>query len=194
MYIPIIEPEKSDSASLDNVLEFLFMSGKSLPYALSILIPESWNTKNPISNDLRAFYEYHSTFAEPWDGPASLLVSDGRYVGGMLDRNGLRPSRYVITKNDLIVMGSEVGVQTFEAGDIKEKGRLKPGKMLLIDTQEGKIYRDPELKKQLASDHPYQEWIEQNMVSLEEIETGHTVPPGLNGEYDHYLKSFGYSR
>ncbi len=191
---PIIEPDKSDSASLDNVLEFLYMSGKSLPYALSVLIPESWNTKNPISNELRAFYEYHSTFAEPWDGPASLLVSDGRYVGGMLDRNGLRPSRYVITKNDLIVMGSEVGVQSFEAADIKEKGRLKPGKMLLIDTQEGKIYRDPELKKQLAAINPYQEWIEKNMVSLEEIETGQTVAPGLNGDFDHYLKSFGYSR
>ncbi len=190
---PIIEPEKSDSASFDNVLEFLYMSGKSLPYALSVMIPESWNTKNPISNDLRAFFEYHSTFAEPWDGPASLLVSDGRYIGGMLDRNGLRPSRYVITKSDLIIMGSEVGVQSFEAGEIKEKGRLKPGKMLLIDTLEGKIYRDPELKKHLASENPYQEWIEKNMVSLEDIETGQTVPPGLNGDFDHYLKSFGYS-
>ena len=190
---PIIEPDKSDSASLDNVLEFLYLSGKSLPHALSILIPESWNTKNPIPNDLRAFFEYHSSFVEPWDGPASLLISDGRFVGGMLDRNGLRPSRYVITKNDLIVMGSEVGVQSFEPGDIKEKGRLKPGKMLLIDTKEGKIYRDPELKKQLASQNPYQAWIDMNMVSLEEIETGHTVPPGLNGEFDHYLKSFGYS-
>ena len=111
---PIIEPEKSDSASLDNVLEFLLMSGKSLPYAMSILIPESINIKNPIPQELRDFYHYHSTFMEPWDGPASLIFSDGRYIGGMLDRNGLRPSRYVITNNDLIVMGSEAGVQTFQ--------------------------------------------------------------------------------
>ncbi len=138
------------------------------------LSPNRGIRKIPISNDLRAFFEYHSSFAEPWDGPASLLVSDGRYVGGMLDRNGLRPSRYMITTNDLIVMGSEVGVQSFEAGDIKEKGRLKPGKMLLIDTQEGKIYHDHELKKKLAAENPYQEWIEKNMVNLEEIETGQT--------------------
>ena len=136
---PIIEPEKSDSASLDNVLEFLLMSGKSLPYAMSILIPESINIKNPIPQELRDFYHYHSTFMEPWDGPASLIFSDGRYIGGMLDRNGLRPSRYVITNNDLIVMGSEAGVQTFAPEEIREKGRLKPGKMLLVDTAEGKI-------------------------------------------------------
>ena len=139
---PIIEPDKSDSASLDNVLEFLIMSGKSLPYAMSVLIPESINDKNPISQELKAFYKYHSTFLEPWDGPASLIFSDGRYIGGMLDRNGLRPSRYVITTNDLIVMGSEAGVQTFAAEEIREKGRLKPGKMLLVDTEAGKIYYD----------------------------------------------------
>ena len=129
---PIVEPGKSDSASLDNVLEFLLMSGKSLPYAMSVLIPESFNVKNPISNELRSFYLYHSTFLEPWDGPASLIFSDGRYIGGMLDRNGLRPSRYLITTNDLIVMGSETGVQTFPPEEIREKGRLKPGKMLLL--------------------------------------------------------------
>ncbi len=191
---PVIEPGKSDSASLDNVLEFLYMSGKSLPYALSILIPESWNTKNPISPELRAFYEYHSTFMEPWDGPASLIVSDGRYIGGTLDRNGLRPSRYLITKNDMIIMGSEVGVQQIEAGEVVEKGRLRPGKMILIDCVEGKIYRDAELKKRLASEHPYQEWIDQYMVSLEDIEVGHTIPPGLSQDFELYLKVFGYTR
>ena len=137
-YTRSFEPDKSDSASLDNVLEFLVMSGKSLPYAMSILIPESWNEKNPISPELKAFYQYHSTFMEPWDGPASLIFSDGRYIGGMLDRNGLRPSRYVITKDDLMVMGSEVGVQTFDPAEIREKGRLKPGKIILVDVQEGK--------------------------------------------------------
>ncbi len=191
---PVIEPDKSDSASLDNVLEFLLMSGKSLPYAMSILIPESWNEKNPISPELKAFYQYHSTFMEPWDGPASLIFSDGRYIGGMLDRNGLRPSRYVITKDDLMVMGSEVGVQTFEPGEIREKGRLKPGKIILVDVQDGKIYRDEELKAQVASEHPYLEWIGKNMVSLEDIQIGNVVAPGLGESYKQYLTSFNYSR
>lgn len=190
---PIIEPNKSDSASLDNVLEFLLMSGKSLPYAMSILIPESINAKNPISTELRAFYHYHAPSMEPWDGPASLIFSDGRYIGGMLDRNGLRPSRYVITSNDLIVMGSEAGVETFKPEEIKEKGRLKPGKMLLVDTEAGKIYYDNELKAKLADEYPYGEWIRQNMVNLEEIVTAHTETPEMGDQYNRYLTSFNYS-
>jgi glutamate synthase (NADPH/NADH) large chain len=190
---PIIEPDKSDSASLDNVLEFLIMSGKSLPYAMSVLIPESINDKNPISPELKAFYQYHSTFLEPWDGPASLIFSDGRYIGGMLDRNGLRPSRYVITSNDLIVLGSEAGVQTFPAEEIREKGRLKAGKMLLVDTKEGKIFYDKELKAELAAEFPYGEWIQQNMVKLEKIETGHIETPEMGDQYNKYLTSFNYS-
>lgn len=190
---PIIEPDKSDSASLDNVLEFLIMSGKSLPYAMSVLIPESINDKNPISPELKAFYKYHSTFLEPWDGPASLIFSDGRYIGGMLDRNGLRPSRYVVTTNDLIVMGSEAGVQSFAAGEIREKGRLKPGKMLLVDTEAGKIFYDKELKAQLAAEYPYGQWIQQNMVKLEKIETSHIESPDMGDDYNKYLTSFNYS-
>jgi glutamate synthase (NADPH/NADH) large chain len=190
---PIIEPDKSDSASLDNVLEFLLMSGKSLPYAMSILIPESINAKNPIPAELRDFYHYHSTFMEPWDGPASLIFSDGRYIGGMLDRNGLRPSRYVITTNDLIVMGSEAGVQTFAPHEIREKGRLKPGKMLLVDTEAGRIFYDEELKAALAGEYPYGKWIKQNMVNLEEIETGQVVTPDLGPDYQKYVTSFNYS-
>ncbi|MCX6254943.1 MAG: glutamate synthase large subunit [Bacteroidia bacterium] len=190
---PIIEPDKSDSASLDNVLEFLIMSGKSLPYAMSVLIPESINAKNPISTELRAFYHYHSTFLEPWDGPASLIFSDGRYIGGMLDRNGLRPSRYVITTNDLIVMASETGVQTFAPEEIREKGRLKPGKMLLVDTRAGKIFYDKELKARLAGEFPYGQWIEQNMVNLEEIETGHQETPEMGDQYNKYITTFNYS-
>lgn len=190
---PVIEPEKSDSASLDNVLEFLLMSGKSLPYAMSILIPESINAKNPIPPELRNFYHYHSTFMEPWDGPASLIFSDGRYIGGMLDRNGLRPSRYLLTNNDLIVMGSEAGVLQFSPEEIRKKGRLKPGKMLLVDTKKGKIYSDPELKAKLASDFPYGKWIEQNMVRLEEIETGHIITPDMGNLYQKYITSFNYS-
>lgn len=190
---PIIEPDKSDSASLDNVLEFLVMSGKSLPYAMSILIPESINAKNPISTELRAFYHYHSTFMEPWDGPASLIFSDGRYIGGMLDRNGLRPSRYLITTSDLIVMGSETGVQSFAAPEIREKGRLKPGKMLLVDTETGKILQDEELKYELANEYPYGDWIDQNMVNLEEIEPGQTVTPDMGDQYNMYKTVFNYS-
>jgi len=191
---PVIEPGMSDSASLDNVLEFLVMSGKSLPYAMSVLIPESINAKNPIPPELRDFYHYHATFMEPWDGPASLIFSDGRYIGGMLDRNGLRPSRYVITRNDLIVMGSETGVQSFPPEEIREKGRLKPGKMLLVDTETGKILYDNELKAKLAGEYPYGKWIRQNMVNLEEIESGQVVGSDIGNEYNRYITSFNYSR
>ena len=191
--IPIIQPGMSDSASLDNLLEFLIMSGKSLPYAISILIPESINAKNPIPNALRDFYHYHASFMEPWDGPASLIFSDGRYIGGMLDRNGLRPSRYAITTNDMMVMASETGVQTFAPEEVREKGRLKPGKMLLVDTEEGKIYYDQELKAKLAAEFPYGEWMRQNMVNLEEIETGQKVTPDMGDQYNKYLTSFNYS-
>jgi len=190
---PVVQPGMSDSASLDNVLEFLVMSGKSLPYAISILIPESINAKNPIPTKLRDFYHYHSCFMEPWDGPASLLLSDGRYIGGTLDRNGLRPSRYLITTNDLMVMGSETGVQTFAPEEIREKGRLKPGKMLMVDTQEGKIYYDEELKAKLANEYPYGDWIKQNMVNLEEIESGEEVKADMGNQYNKYLTSFNYS-
>lgn len=190
---PLIEPDKSDSASLDNVLEFLIMSGKSLPYAMAILIPESINAKNPIPGELRDFYHYYSTIMEPWDGPASLIVSDGRYIGGMLDRNGLRPSRYLITTNGLIVMGSEAGVLTFPPELIQEKGRLRPGKMMLVDTKEGRVYYDGELKEKLAGEFPYGKWIKQNMVNLEEIETGHIETPELGPVYERYIISFNYS-
>lgn len=191
---PVIEPGKSDSASLDNVLEFLVMSGKSLPYAMSILIPESINVRNPMPQALRDFYHYHATFMEPWDGPASLIFSDGRYIGGMLDRNGLRPSRYVITSGDLIVMSSETGVQKFDPSEVIAKGRLKPGKILLIDTEEGKILYDEEIKSRLAAEQPYGKWIEQNQVNLEDIETGQEVPPDVGEDYNRYLVSFKYSK
>ena len=126
------------------------MSGLSLPHAMAMLVPESFNDKNPISEELKAFYEYHSILMEPWDGPAALLFSDGRFAGGMLDRNGLRPARYLITNNDMMVVASEVGVMDFEPGEIKEKGRLQPGKILMIDTEQGKIYYDGELKEQIG--------------------------------------------
>jgi glutamate synthase (NADPH/NADH) large chain len=190
---PIVQEGMSDSASLDNVFEFLMMSGLSLPQAMAILVPESFNDKNPISENLKAFYEYHSILMEPWDGPAALLFSDGRYAGGMLDRNGLRPSRYTITKQGMMVVASEVGVMDFEPGDVVSKGRLQPGKILLIDTQEGKIYYDGEIKEQLAKAHPYREWLSENRVQLEKLKSGRHVENSVS-DLERKLVSFGYGQ
>ena len=172
---PIIQPGMSDSASLDNVFEFFVMSGLSLPHAMAVMVPESFNDKNPISEALKAFHEYHSILMEPWDGPAARLFSDGRFAGGMLDRNGLRPARYTITKNDTMVVASEVGVMDFDPTEIAEKGRLQPGKILLIDTQEGKIYYDGEIKDQLAREHPYRQWLSTHRIQLEKLRSGRKV-------------------
>ena len=190
---PIVQDGMSDSASLDNVFEFLMMSGLSLPQAMAILVPESFNDKNPISEDLKAFYEYHSILMEPWDGPAALLFSDGRYAGGMLDRNGLRPSRYTITKQGMMVVASEVGVMDFEPGDVVSKGRLQPGKILLIDTQEGKIYYDGEIKEKLAKAHPYREWLAENRVQLEKLKSGRKVDNGVS-DLQQKLVTFGFGQ
>ena len=190
---PIVEEGMSDSASLDNVFEFLTMSGLSLPQAMAILVPESFNDKNPISEDLKAFYEYHSILMEPWDGPAALLFSDGRYAGGMLDRNGLRPSRYTITKQGMMVVASEVGVMDFEPGDVVSKGRLQPGKILLVDTQEGRIYYDGEIKEQLAKAHPDREWLSENRVQLEKLKSGRHVENSVE-HLEQRLVQFGYGQ
>lgn len=190
---PIIQPDMSDSASLDNVLEFLLASGLSLPHAMAMLVPESFNEKNPISDDLKAFYEYHSILMEPWDGPAALLFSDGRYAGGMLDRNGLRPARYLVTKKGWVLVASEVGVLDIQPEEIQEKGRLQPGKILLIDTETGKICRDQELKQQLADAHPYRKWIQDNCIELDELKSGRKVTSRVD-DFDCKLRVFGYSR
>ena len=190
---PIIQPGMSDSASLDNVLEFFVMSGLSLPHAMAMLVPESFNDKNPISEEVKAFYEYYSILMEPWDGPAALLFSDGRFAGGMLDRNGLRPARYLITNNDMMVVASEVGVMDFEPGEIKEKGRLQPGKILMIDTEQGKIYYDGKLKEQLASARPYRAWLSANRIELDTLKSGRKIDNRIDG-YDRMLRTFGFSR
>lgn len=190
---PIIQPDMSDSASLDNVLEFLLASGLSLPHAMAMLVPESFNEKNPISDDLKAFYEYHSILMEPWDGPAALLFSDGRYAGGMLDRNGLRPARYLVTKKGWVLVASEVGVLDILPEEIQEKGRLQPGKILLIDTETGKICRDQDLKQQLANAHPYRKWIRDNCIELDELKSGRKVTSRVD-DFDCKLRVFGYSR
>ena len=160
---------------------------------MAMLVPESFNEKNPISEDLKSFYEYHSILMEPWDGPAALLFSDGRFAGGMLDRNGLRPARYLITKNDMMVVASEVGVMDFEPGDIKEKGRLQPGKILLVDTEKGEIFYDGELKKQLAEAKPYRIWLSTNRIELDELKSGRKMPHHVEN-YDRMLRTFGYSK
>lgn len=188
---PIVQPGMSDSASLDNVFEFFVMSGLSLPHAMSVMVPESFNDKNPISEDLKAFFEYHSILMEPWDGPAALLFSDGRYAGGMLDRNGLRPARYTITKNDMMVVASEVGVMDFDPTEIAEKGRLQPGKILLIDTQEGKIYYDGEIKERLAAAHPYRQWLSTNRIQLEKLKSGRKVDNSVKDLVRHEIM-FGF--
>ncbi len=191
--LPVIEDSKSDSASFDNVLEFLHLTGRSLHHALCMMIPESFNEKNPIPESLKAFYEYHSTIMEPWDGPASMVFSDGRYIGGTLDRNGLRPSRYVITNNDLIVMGSEVGVQQFEPQEIKEKGRLRPGKILLVDTQLGIIIPDNEVKNQLSKRNPYEMWLKENRLRMKDIKVKQRVPSEIDS-FETMAKVFNYSK
>ncbi len=190
---PIIQPGMSDSASLDNVLEFLVASGMSLPHAMAMLVPESFNESNPISEDLKAFYEYHSILMEPWDGPAALLFSDGRYAGGMLDRNGLRPARYLITKNDMMLIASEVGVMDIDPNEIREKGRLQPGKILIVDTEKGRIYYNEELKRELAEAKPYKTWLANNRVELDELKSGRKVSHIVEG-LENKLDIFGYSR
>lgn len=190
---PIIQPGMSDSASMDNVLEFFVMSGLSLPHALAMMVPESTNDKNPISPALKAFYEYHSILMEPWDGPAALLFSDGRYAGGMLDRNGLRPARWLVTKSGTMVVASETGTISFNPDEIEAKGRLQPGKILLVDTQEGKIYYDNEVKENLASALPYSEWLSANRIELDTLRSGRKVENAVK-EAGRRLRIFGFTR
>ena len=152
--LPVIREGGSDTATFDNVLEFLVMGGRSLPHAILMMIPEPWQNHAEMSAERRAFYEYHSSLMEPWDGPASIAFSDGTVIGAVLDRNGLRPSRYYVTKDDLVVMASEVGVLDFAPENIAVKERLHPGKVFLVDTEAGRIIDDEELKSELASEKP----------------------------------------
>ena len=190
---PIVQPGMSDSASLDNVLEFLVRSGLSLPHAMAMLVPESFNDKNPISEELKAFYEYHSILMEPWDGPAALMFCDGRYAGGMLDRNGLRPARYLITKDGMMVVASEAGVIPVAPERVQEKGRLQPGKILLIDTESGQIHYDGELKAELTAAHPYRQWLSTNRIELDQLRSGRKAENKVD-DLNRRLRSFGYTR
>ena len=176
--LPVIAPGGSDTATFDNVLEFLVMAGRSLPHAMLMMIPEPWSGNPAMDPAVRAFYEYHSSLMEPWDGPASITFTDGRMIGAMLDRNGLRPSRYCITKDDLVIMASEVGVLDIPAENVVVKDRLRPGKMLLIDTGEGRIISDTEIKQTLAAEHPYGEWLQQHLVDIENLPSALRGAPG----------------
>ena len=191
---PILREDGSDSAIFDNCLEFLVLSGRSLAHATMMMIPEPWTNHESMSDDKKAFYEYHSSLMEPWDGPASIVFTDGVQVGAILDRNGLRPSRYYVTKDDLVVMASEVGVLDLEPDRIAHKGRLQPGRMFFIDTKEGRIVSDEEIKETITKEHPYRKWLNENLVKLEDLPAASALE-----EQDHQTvvrrqMAFGYSQ
>ncbi|NGP89409.1 glutamate synthase large subunit [Fodinibius halophilus] len=191
---PIIQEYGSDSAKFDNCLEFLMLSGRSLPHAIMMMIPEPWEKHESMDEDLKAFYEYHSCIMEPWDGPASIAFTDGKVVGATLDRNGLRPSRYYVTNDDTVILSSEVGVLDIPPEDIVKKDRLQPGRMLLIDTEEGRIKSDEEIKQEIAEEHPYREWLDDKLVDFHKLPN--TFKDELNLEHEgiiHRQKAFGYT-
>ncbi|MGV3772438.1 MAG: glutamate synthase subunit alpha, partial [Verrucomicrobiales bacterium] len=162
--LPIIDTDGSDSSMFDNCLEFLILGGRSLPHAVMMMIPEPWSNHETMSPEKKAFYEFHSCLMEPWDGPASIAFTDGVQIGAVLDRNGLRPSRYYVTKDDLVIMASEVGVLDIAPENILQKGRLQPGRMFLIDTEAGRIIADEEIKSKIVSEQPYQQWLDKHML------------------------------
>ncbi len=189
---PVINEDGSDSAMFDNVLEFLVLAGRSLPHAVMMMIPEPWENHESMSDEKRAFYQYHACLMEAWDGPASIAFTDGVRIGAVLDRNGLRPSRYYVTKDDLVIMASEVGVLDVPAERVLQKGRLQPGRMFLIDTEQGRIVADEELKQKIATEHPYRLWLNQHLVALEDL------PAAPVQEPDHKTvlqrqQAFGYT-
>ncbi|HEX3029199.1 MAG TPA: glutamate synthase large subunit [Clostridia bacterium] len=190
---PIINPDGSDSAMFDNCLEFLMLSGRSLPHAAMMMIPEPWSKHESMSDEKKAFYEYNSCLLEPWDGPAAMAFTDGTKVGAVLDRNGLRPARYYVTKDDLIVMASEVGVIDIAPERVLCKERLHPGRMLLIDTEEGRIINDEELKNSVASEHPYREWLNQHLTALEDLPEAPHLPEPNHETVLKRQKAFGYT-
>lgn len=190
---PVIQPGMSDSASFDNALEYFVRAGMTLPHALAMLVPESINDQNPLSRRLKAFYEYHSIFMAPWDGPAAIIFSDGRFAGGMLDRNGLRPARVVLTKSGEMIVASESGGIEIDPADIESTSRLKPGKILMVDTETGTILLDKEIKDTLANEHPYSEWLSENRIVLSNLRSGRKVTHEVEDRL-RKMKAFGYSQ
>jgi len=190
--IPVVSEGQSDSACFDNALELLVMAGRPLAHAMMMLIPEAWEGDETMSAERRAFYEYHSAILEPWDGPAAMAFTDGRQIGAMLDRNGLRPARYVVTNDDLVVLASEAGALPFPADKIRAKGRLEPGRMLLVNTTQGRILDDVELKEELASRRPYRRWLAEQRVALPAL-SGETPIPAAGDSLVRLQRAFGYT-
>jgi glutamate synthase domain-containing protein 2/glutamate synthase domain-containing protein 1/glutamate synthase domain-containing protein 3 len=190
---PVIMPGGSDSASLDNAVEFLFQSGRSLPHVMAMLVPEAWSGNPDMDEDKRAFYEYHASLMEPWDGPAAIVFTDGRVIGATLDRNGLRPGRYIVTKDDLVVLASEAGVLDVPAKDVRKKGRLHPGRMFLVDTVQKRIISDAEIKKQLAGRKPYANWLKEQQVTLDQLPEPSRVIASNPETLLRRQRAYGYS-
>ena len=190
---PIITAGGSDSAMLDNAVELLTMAGRSLPHVMAMLIPEAWDRDRAMADDIRAFYEYHSSLMEPWDGPAAVAFTDGRVVGATLDRNGLRPGRYVVTKDGLVILASEAGVLPVASNNIRMKGRLAPGRMLLVDTEQKRLFSDEEIKKQLASRQPYAQWLQDNRITLDHLPSPTHVQATNHETILMRQRAFGYT-
>ncbi|SDG04230.1 glutamate synthase (ferredoxin) [Fontibacillus panacisegetis] len=190
---PIINPDGSDTAMFDNTFEFLYLSGRSLPHVAMMMVPEPWNGNSDMDSDKKAFYEYHSSLMEPWDGPAAMGFTDGVQIGAILDRNGLRPSRYYVTKDDLIVLSSEVGVLDIPAENVLYKDRLRPGRMLLVDTKEGRIISDEEVKASIAKENPYKQWLDEHRVTLEDLPEAPELPAENHDNITRRQMAFGYT-
>jgi glutamate synthase (NADPH/NADH) large chain len=190
---PVIQSDGSDSAMFDECLEFLYLNGRSLPHAMMMMVPEPWSKHETMDDAKKAFYEYHSCLMEPWDGPAAMAFSDGTVVGAVLDRNGLRPARYYVTRDRVVVLASEVGVIDVEPERVVEKGRLQPGRMLLIDTGKGRIINDQELKQTLATEHPYREWLNQYRLTLKDLKPAVAVAESDPATLELRQKAFGYT-
>ncbi|MCP5525315.1 MAG: glutamate synthase large subunit [Verrucomicrobiales bacterium] len=191
--LPIIDPNGSDSAMFDNCLELLALSGRSLPHAVMMMIPEPWENHESMSPERKAFYHYHAALMEPWDGPASIAFTDGTCIGAVLDRNGLRPSRYYVTTDDLVIMASEVGVLPVEPENVLQKGRLQPGRMFLVDMKEGRIIADEEIKGRMTSAHPYQAWLDEHLVELEQLPEPPHIPAPDHKTVVQRQQAFGYT-
>ncbi len=191
---PVVAPGGSDSMAIDNIFELLVLSGRALPHAMMMLIPGAWEYNNLIDKKLKDFYKYHACLLEPWDGPAAIAFTDGTNIGAILDRNGLRPARYIVTKNDSVVMASEVGVLDIKPEDIITSGRLEPGKIFFIDTEKGRIVNDAEIKNEVSSINPYGKWIKENMVELEKLHRAQSIGHRAKDDVLTKLKAFGYTR
>ncbi|MFD0961813.1 glutamate synthase large subunit [Paenibacillus chungangensis] len=190
---PIINPDGSDTAMFDNTLEFMYLAGRSLPHAAMMMVPEPWANHESMSDERKAFYEYHSTLMEPWDGPAAMGFTDGTQIGAMLDRNGLRPARYYVTNDDHIILGSEAGAVEIPAEDIKYKDRLRPGRMLLVDTEQGRIISDEEVKAAIASEHPYRDWLNEHLINLDDLPDAPETPEPSHATVQQRQQAFGYT-